>query len=189
MNMVADHLVSLQNPGADLSGLRPPWIPAENHFAGYFYDVDVSAHPEAPTENDIRLLIDWLTPRCSSPSSDSYIDNEACEEAITDLWCLSLATGATELKIPLELENFSSLVPAVTTNGIWIDDGFDGGLSKFNLNGTQQFSTNWPQEQSFTPAIGPDGTVYTWDANSFIAYNPASGAPLCEVDPGIQARG
>jgi hypothetical protein len=33
-------MVSLQNPGADISGLRPPWIPPEKHYVGYFCDVD-----------------------------------------------------------------------------------------------------------------------------------------------------
>ena len=68
-----DHMVSLQNPGADISDLRPPWVPPANHYIGYFYDIDVVDHPEAPTEKDIKSLIDWLTPRCGSTSEARFI--------------------------------------------------------------------------------------------------------------------
>ena len=36
-----DHMVSLQNPGADVSELRPPWVTAENHYVSFFYDSDL----------------------------------------------------------------------------------------------------------------------------------------------------
>jgi predicted protein tyrosine phosphatase len=63
-----DHLVSLQNPGADVSGFRPPWVLPENHYIGYFWDIDDPDDPEAPGRQDIQPLIDWLTPRCHSAS-------------------------------------------------------------------------------------------------------------------------
>lgn len=66
-------MVSLQNPGADISELRPSWIPPENHYVAFFYDVDLVDHPDAPTEQDINLLIDWLTPRCVSTSEARFI--------------------------------------------------------------------------------------------------------------------
>ena len=68
-----DHMVSLQNPGADISDLRPPWVPPENHYVAYFLDVDVLNHPKAPTEEDIKDLISWLRPRGSSTSKAQFI--------------------------------------------------------------------------------------------------------------------
>jgi predicted protein tyrosine phosphatase len=68
-----DHMVSLQNPGADVSDLRPPWVPQENHYIGYFLDADVLNHPKAPTEQDIKSLIDWLLPRCDATSEAQFI--------------------------------------------------------------------------------------------------------------------
>jgi len=68
-----DHLVSLQNPGADVSELRPPWVSPENHYVGYFYDIDALNQPQAPTEQDIKSLIEWLAPRCASASEARFI--------------------------------------------------------------------------------------------------------------------
>ncbi len=68
-----DHLVSLQNPGADVSELRPPWVPPENHYIGYFWDIDNPADPEAPTRDDIQSLIDWLALRCQPGSETRMI--------------------------------------------------------------------------------------------------------------------
>lgn len=68
-----DHLVSLQNPGADVSDLRPPWVPAENHYVGYFLDVDSLDHPKAPTEQEVRSVVNWLAPRCGSDSAARFI--------------------------------------------------------------------------------------------------------------------
>lgn len=68
-----DHLVSLQNPGADISELRPPWVPPENHYVGYFLDVDALDHCDAPTEQDVKSLIDWLTPRCQPASEARFL--------------------------------------------------------------------------------------------------------------------
>jgi predicted protein tyrosine phosphatase len=68
-----DHMVSLQNPGADISELRPPWISPENHYVGYFYDIDALNHPQAPSEQDVRSLIDWLAPRCGAGSEGRFI--------------------------------------------------------------------------------------------------------------------
>lgn len=68
-----DHMVSLQNPGSDVSDLRPPWVPPDNHYVAFFYDVDVANEPDAPTEQDIKPLIDWLAPRCSAVSESRFI--------------------------------------------------------------------------------------------------------------------
>lgn len=68
-----DYMVSLQNPGADVSDLRPPWISPENHYIGYFLDVDALNDPKAPTKQDIQLLIDWLAPRCDAESQAGFI--------------------------------------------------------------------------------------------------------------------
>jgi predicted protein tyrosine phosphatase len=68
-----DHMVSLQNPNADISELRPPWIPPENHYLDYFYDIDSLGHLEAPRIEAVRKLIDWLTPRCSASSEARFI--------------------------------------------------------------------------------------------------------------------
>jgi predicted protein tyrosine phosphatase len=70
---VPDHMVSLQNPGADISDLRPPWIPAENHYIAFFYDVDLLEHGEAPSAGQIRSLIEWLSPRCGPSSEARFI--------------------------------------------------------------------------------------------------------------------
>ena len=68
-----DHMVSLQNPDADVSNLRPPWIPPENHYIDYFYDVDLSEHPQAPSTEAIKALIEWLMPRCGPSSEARFI--------------------------------------------------------------------------------------------------------------------
>ena len=68
-----DHMVSLQNPGADVSGLRPPWVTPENHHIAYFFDADLLGDPEAPTEKDIKSLIEWLEPRCKPSSAAQFV--------------------------------------------------------------------------------------------------------------------
>jgi len=68
-----DHMVSLQDPGADVSDLRPPWVAPENHYIGYFYDIDSLNHSGAPTEQDVQSVIDWLRPRCGSSSQARFI--------------------------------------------------------------------------------------------------------------------
>ncbi|MCP5536322.1 MAG: hypothetical protein H7A51_08830 [Akkermansiaceae bacterium] len=67
------HLVSLQNPKADVSDLRPPWIPEENHHVSYFYDVDLHDHHLAPTREDIESLVGWLLPRCQAGTENRLI--------------------------------------------------------------------------------------------------------------------
>jgi predicted protein tyrosine phosphatase len=68
-----DHMVSLQNPDADVSDIRPPWILPENHYIGYFYDVDVLDHGQAPSAEAVKSLIEWLTPRCGPSSEARFI--------------------------------------------------------------------------------------------------------------------
>lgn len=68
-----DHMVSLQNPGANISDLRPPWISPENHFVGFFFDIDAVGDPEAPSAGDIQSLIDWLRPRCGPTSEARFL--------------------------------------------------------------------------------------------------------------------
>lgn len=67
------HLLSLQNPDADLYGLRPEWVPAGNHRVIYFYDVDTPGHALTPTREDIESVIDWLTLHCSPGSETRMI--------------------------------------------------------------------------------------------------------------------
>lgn len=68
-----DHMVSLQNPGADVSELRPPWVAPENHYISYFYDVVIPGDPFAPSREQIRELIDWLSPRCQRGSTAQFL--------------------------------------------------------------------------------------------------------------------
>ncbi len=63
------HLLSLQNPEAQVEDLRPPWIPPEHHHIAYFYDADILDHPHAPTREDVVGVLDWLRPLCG-PDSD-----------------------------------------------------------------------------------------------------------------------
>lgn len=68
-----DHLVSLQDPGADVSSLRPPWILPENHHVAYFYDVDLPGHDEAPPLDAVAVLLQWLGPRCGPSSRSRFL--------------------------------------------------------------------------------------------------------------------
>ncbi len=68
-----DHMISLQNPGADVSELRPPWVAPENHYISFFYDADIPGHERAPTHENIRHLIDWLSPRCQPGSAAQFL--------------------------------------------------------------------------------------------------------------------
>jgi predicted protein tyrosine phosphatase len=63
-----DHMISLQNPGADISDLRPAWVRPENHYVEYFFDIDDLKDSEAPTERHVKGIIEWLLPRCHSHS-------------------------------------------------------------------------------------------------------------------------
>jgi len=97
-----DHMVSLQNPGADVSELRPPWVRPENHYIGYFYDIDALNHPQAPTEQDIQGLTDWLLPRCGSDSQAQLIIH--CDAGLGRstatayiAWSIFLGSGHEEL--------------------------------------------------------------------------------------------
>jgi len=67
------HMVSLQDPGTDLIGLRPAWIPPENHYIGVFCDVRDPRSPEAPEESTIRSVISWLQPRCGPGSPHRFL--------------------------------------------------------------------------------------------------------------------
>lgn len=70
---IPNHMVSLQNPGADISALRPPWVASENHHISFFYDVDVLEYPHTPTREDICGVIDWLSPRCQPDSVAQFL--------------------------------------------------------------------------------------------------------------------
>jgi len=114
-------MVSLQNPGADISELRPPWIPSENHYVGYFYDIDVLNDPEAPTENDVQSLIDWLLPRCGPDSKAKLIIH--CDAGLGRstatayiAWSIFLGTGHEQDAFDLMKE--SSLNTRLVPNGI-----------------------------------------------------------------------
>lgn len=67
------HMVSLLDPGADVIGLRPPWIPAENHYLGIFCDVRDPDSPEAPPESSIRSVVSWLQSRCGPGSDHQFL--------------------------------------------------------------------------------------------------------------------
>ncbi|MGB0993402.1 MAG: hypothetical protein ACPG32_13160 [Akkermansiaceae bacterium] len=67
------HMVSLQDPGADVSDLRPPWIAAENHHITYLHDLDKPGHDNTPTAEQITPLIEWLTPRCCPNSENKFL--------------------------------------------------------------------------------------------------------------------
>ena len=67
-----EHMLSLQNPGADVSALRPPWVVPENHYVAFFLDVDVAGHREAPGAAAVGELVAWLAPRCG-PGSEARL--------------------------------------------------------------------------------------------------------------------
>ena len=69
----SNHMVSLQDPDADLNDLRPEWIHKENHLIGLFYDCDIPEHEHAPRAACIREVIDWLKPRCKSDSKNQFV--------------------------------------------------------------------------------------------------------------------
>ena len=69
----SNHMVSLQDPDADLNDLRPEWIHKENHLIGLFYDCDIPEHEHAPRAACIREVIDWLKPRCKSDSRNQIV--------------------------------------------------------------------------------------------------------------------
>jgi predicted protein tyrosine phosphatase len=70
---VPDHMVSIQNPGTDTSDLRPPWVSVENHYVGYFFDIDTPNDPSAPSVRTVKMLIDWLEPRCGPSSKARFL--------------------------------------------------------------------------------------------------------------------
>ena len=67
-----DCLLSLQDPDADLTGLRPEWISAENHHVVHFFDIDNPTDPFAPTRDNVQAVIDWLQQYCG-PGSEARI--------------------------------------------------------------------------------------------------------------------
>ena len=54
------HLISIQNPDADLGGLRPASIPPENHLLLLFEDVSEPLHPRGPKEIHLHQLFNWV---------------------------------------------------------------------------------------------------------------------------------
>lgn len=92
------HLVSLQDPGTDVSGLRPPWISPENHYVGLFCDIRDASNPDAPQLSQIRSVIDWLSPRCLPGNEHRFLIH--CEAGLGRspavgyvAWALHLGPG------------------------------------------------------------------------------------------------
>ena len=67
------HMVSLQDPGTDVIGLRPPWIAPENHYIGVFCDVRDPGSPEAPQESSIRSVVSWLQLHCGPETTHRFV--------------------------------------------------------------------------------------------------------------------
>ena len=63
------HLVSLQDPGAQVAHLRPPWVPADNHLIRFFRDDGDPSDPEGPTRPVIESIVEWLSERCAAGSA------------------------------------------------------------------------------------------------------------------------
>lgn len=70
---VPTHLISLQNPGADVSALRPAWIEPENHHISFFYDVDAMDHPAAPQRDQIATLLVFLERHCAPGTTNRLV--------------------------------------------------------------------------------------------------------------------
>lgn len=54
------HLISIQNPDANLAGLCPDTIAPDNHLVLLFEDVDDPEFPDGPTEEHLQTLFAWL---------------------------------------------------------------------------------------------------------------------------------
>jgi len=102
------HLVSLQDPGEAqdvLAGLRPAWIPRENHYLDFFLDYDFQFDPAdddlAPRREQIAALIDWLGPKSGPETENRFLVH--CNAGLGRstavgyiLWAMHLGPGAEE---------------------------------------------------------------------------------------------
>ena len=61
---------------------------------------------------------------------------------------------------------------------MWINGGYYGGLYGFTRSGGQRFFQTLPQYDAWTPALGVDGTVYSWVEGTLRAHHPLTGAVL-----------
>jgi predicted protein tyrosine phosphatase len=103
-----DHLVSLQNPDADISELRPPWISPENHHVSYFYDAAFDLdHGDAPSLEAIRQVIEWLTPRCGQSSGARIIIH--CDAGLGRSPAVAYIAWALHFGVGREQEAFEAM--------------------------------------------------------------------------------
>lgn len=123
-----DHMVSLQNPGADVSGFRPPWVTPENHYVSFFYDSDLLGDVHAPTREQIRHLIDWLSPRCQPGSAAQFLihcDAGLGRSTATGYIAWSLFLGPGREQEAFDAMKDSSLESKLVPNSIIIDHADD----------------------------------------------------------------
>ena len=53
-------MISIQNPDANLEGLRPATIPEEHHLVLLFKDRDEVDHERSPQRHHVETLVSWL---------------------------------------------------------------------------------------------------------------------------------
>ncbi len=118
------HMVSIQDPGANVAHLRPPWVPAENHFICYFQDGSDPNSPGAPTRQLVQSLTDWLAPRCARGSTHRILIH--CNAGMSRspavgylAWALHLGPGRENEAYQRML--WSCVRPFVSPNPVVVD--------------------------------------------------------------------
>ena len=109
-----DHMVSLLNPGTDteeVESLRPSWILPEYHHVSFFYDADILdpgfQKGMAPTFEEIKTVVDWLTPRCTPESEARFLIH--CEAGLGRSPAVGYIAWAIHLGVGREEEAFEKM--------------------------------------------------------------------------------
>ncbi len=102
-----DYLLSLQDPGADVSDLRPDSIPANNHQIFYFYDMDIPTEADAPSREVVQGVINWLLPHCAPGSEKQMIIH--CDAGLGRSPAVAYIAWSIHLGAGRELEAFQRM--------------------------------------------------------------------------------
>lgn len=107
----------------------------------------------------------------------------AGQQSSTWFYGLDATTGTMRFRSPMASQWDHYLAPTMGPSGIYEEAGEYGGLYAFDPStGAQRFYDDIPTSANmWTPAVDADG-LYYYGRGQFLAFDPASGAPLASID-------
>lgn len=176
-----------------------PWLPRwEYSFSGLITPVVVegdqayinTTHALQSSKSTVALdrftgTEIWRTALTSGQVSPPSLHQDTlymqCSNGVTDAQLLALNKGDGSLRwstpyLKHAMENTTMPSPAVTSSGVYLSGGVQGGLYGFNPDtGAHKFLTGLPFYSGWTPAI-LDGKVYSFVGSSLRQHHPDTGA-------------